>query len=381
MKKILLIEICNYTDYPIGGHLSFVKNMLNAFGNDLALVGCSTDDTPVGRWVKKEIDNIEYDYFSVKKVKKISKQPLVPQRLVAYYFLRKYVSRVLKYPYETIFIQTPEVLFALPTRVLGNCHIRMPGVDSPLTGSRYWYGKYLASIFDFFFFRKITKCRKILATADTNSISDFVGRSKGVLHKEAITQYPTRYNQDIFYPFPNVIRNSGQINVVTVGRLAWGKGWKFMIDSFVLFHKRRPESFLYFIGEGEDEQQIVDYINKNELNDCVTLLGRRPLEFIADYLNRSEVFIMGSYVEGWSTALVEACACGIPCVVTKFSSSEMVGEGKNGFVVQQRDEALFAQKISEALAVPRDKVIEYSRNFVELSVQNMKKSLSEIIAP
>ncbi len=55
MKKILFIEICNYKDYPLGGHLSFAKHILSAFGNQLALVGCTTDDTPIGKWTKKKI--------------------------------------------------------------------------------------------------------------------------------------------------------------------------------------------------------------------------------------------------------------------------------------------------------------------------------------
>ncbi len=66
-KKILLIEICNFTDYPIGGYLSFAKQMLTAFGNQLALVGLATDDMPVGEWVKREIDGVVYDYFAITK--------------------------------------------------------------------------------------------------------------------------------------------------------------------------------------------------------------------------------------------------------------------------------------------------------------------------
>lgn len=66
-KKILLIEICNFTDYPIGGYLSFAKQMLTAFGNQLVLFGLATDDVPVGEWIKREIDGAMCDYFEVAK--------------------------------------------------------------------------------------------------------------------------------------------------------------------------------------------------------------------------------------------------------------------------------------------------------------------------
>lgn len=50
-KKILLVEICNFTDYPIGGYLSFAKQTLTAFGNQLALVGLGDEDTTIGKWM------------------------------------------------------------------------------------------------------------------------------------------------------------------------------------------------------------------------------------------------------------------------------------------------------------------------------------------
>ena len=54
MKRILIIDFCNYYDYQIGGHLTFAKSLMKAFGNQLALVGITTDRSdPIGRWIKK----------------------------------------------------------------------------------------------------------------------------------------------------------------------------------------------------------------------------------------------------------------------------------------------------------------------------------------
>ena len=56
-KKILFIELCNYCDYPTGGHLSFALHMLGAFGNQLKLVGITTEnECEVGKWCKKDIN-------------------------------------------------------------------------------------------------------------------------------------------------------------------------------------------------------------------------------------------------------------------------------------------------------------------------------------
>ena len=85
---------------------------------------------------------------------------------------------------------------------------------------------------------------------------------------------------------------------------------------------------------------------------------------------------MGSMMEGWSTTLVEACACGVPCVITDFSSArEMVADGKNGFVVDSRDENVFAERMLSALALDRKKVSEYDKRFSYLAVSNLKEDL------
>ena len=65
--KVIFFAGCDYVKYPTGGVLSFAKNIIKAFGNKLALVGVTTDDTPVGQWVKKEIYGICYHFFSIGK--------------------------------------------------------------------------------------------------------------------------------------------------------------------------------------------------------------------------------------------------------------------------------------------------------------------------
>ena len=84
---------------------------------------------------------------------------------------------------------------------------------------------------------------------------------------------------------------------------------------------------------------------------------------------------MGSVAEGWSTTLLEACACACPVVTTLFSSSpDMVENGKNGFIVS-RNPAEFAEKMQEALTLPREFIQSWNRCFDSLAVRNMRDSL------
>ena len=379
MSKIIVIELCNYKDYPTGGHLSFALHMLGAFGNELKLVGISTeDDCEIGKWSKRTIDNVTYEYFNVANVKKNAKKPLIPSRITAYFQIKKHIRKILKTEYDHIVIQTPEVLFAIPKSNLSKTCLIMPGVENPLNISRYKFAQKLAKIYDWGFFRKAKHASVVMAAADNNAIKAFIERSKGNIKTEKVRQFPTRYDADIFkIKDREVLRDKYNVDkstalYVTVGRLNWFKGWKFMIDCIEKINN--PLAKLVFIGDGEDEQKIRDYIAERKLEKQIELIGRKSLDVISDYLNMADAFVMGSYKEGWSTSLVEAVACGTPCVVTEFSSAEdMIEEGVNGWVIKDRNKEEFTQRLNEVILLNKKYLLDKAKEISILSVQNMKK--------
>ena len=104
------------------------------------------------------------------------------------------------------------------------------------------------------------------------------------------------------------------------------------------------------------------------------MTGRKSLNVIAEYLNMADAFIMGSYKEGWSTSLVEATACGVPCVVTEFSSAEdMIEDGVNGWVIKDRNEEEFTQRLKDVLKIDKSGVLKKAKEVSALSVQNMRE--------
>lgn len=382
MKKILIIEVCDYNSYPIGGYLSFAKQMLTAFGNELILVGLSTDDTPVGIWGKKEINNVTYDYFAVRKTSKISKKSIIPGRLKSYLAVRKYRKEIFKFDVKNVFVQTPEVLFAINKIKFINLCTRIPGVENPLSISRYWYGKYFAKFFDILFFRSLKKSDLILASADKNAIINFLKRGNNLLRSERVIQFPTRVDTRIFRPILKRsarealgIRLSKKV-IVTTGRLSALKGWKFMLESFIEFLREYPDSIFIFLGDGEDRSKIEEFIKIMDIEDKVRLAGRLSHEKLALYLNASDVYVMGSYIEGWATSLVEAVSCAKPVVCTNFSSAkELVEDGYNGFVIETHDKSIFSNSIKKCLEISHQNLIKKSLKMEMYASSSLKESI------
>jgi glycosyltransferase involved in cell wall biosynthesis len=383
--NILVLDLGNYIDYPLGGQLSFAKNLITAFGKDAKLVGISTEkDEIIGKWHKKVINNIEYDYYSVAYVKKTFKRPFIPRRITSFFQLKPHIKNILNtINYDLIFIQAPELLLCLSDQYLSKTFVVLPGVENPLIISRYPFAKKLKDLYDFLFINKLKKVKYIFASADEAEIQNLLKRSKGAIQREQIIKYPTRYDSSIYY-YQNREEIKQYLNldlntkiITTVGRLAWFKGWKFMIDAFNIVQQKYSEKIhFYFLGNGEDKENIQNYIKEKHLEDKITLLGNQPPIQVAHYLNASDVFIMGSYKEGWSTTLVEACACCVPCVVTNFSSAEeMIENGINGYVIKTRSEEEFANQIIKSLIFDRAKIIEFNNKYKSLAVNKMRESL------
>ena len=383
MSKILVLDFCNYDDYQIGGHLSMAKNLISAFSNDLTLVGITTDKSdPVGRWFVKNINGIDFDFFALAYYDKSKTKHLIPDRLACYFLLRYYRKKIMKTGIQNVFVQRHEIMLVLEKFGFRNVCYCFPGLESPLGISKYWYSRYIAGQFDKKFFRGLKKAQLVLASGDEKSIGEMVRRSRGIFTKDEVKMYPTRINTDVFRPLDKkdcrqkLNIPSDKTVICTTGRLAWLKGWKFMIDSFILFLKTVPDSVFYIIGAGEDHQKIIDYLAETNVTDKVFLPGGKKLEEISFYLNASDLFIMGSYKEGWSTALSEAIACGIPAVVTDFSSARaIIVEGRNGHVIGEHREDLFAGGMINALKIPTP---VYNENVLQYSTDRFKDDLLSI---
>jgi len=383
--KILLIEICNFSDYPIGGYLSFAKQLLTVYGNQLALVGLVTDDeTPTGIWIKKKIDGTVYDFFAVKRVSKDSRKKIIPERLKNYYYVRKYRKEILSLNISNLFIQTPEVLFAINASVKLNLCCVIPGLENPLLISRYSYSKYFSKIFDIIYFNFLKKARIIFATGDNDALKDYLVRSKGVLNSNKIIKFPSRVNTNIFKLFnkedskKKIGWSLSKSYVVTSGRLSQLKGWKFMLDCFIEFKKANPNSHFVFIGDGEDKEKIKGYIIRKKLISNVTITGQIDHNQLSTYLNAADLYIMGSYVEGWSTSLVEAMACANPVVCTDFSSaSELIDQGFNGFVIKNRNQDEYVNAMLNSLDLPLNNLIIKSKEMKKYSTDLLKSDISK----
>lgn len=380
-NRILIIDFCDYEDYPIGGYLTFAKNMMISFGSSLALVGITTDiSDPIGKWFRKNINGINYDFFAYKYYSKLTTKHTIPDRLVSFFYIKMYKKKILGINIPNIFIQRQEILIAVKPFEKANICFCLAGLENPLKISKYWYSYIFADYFEKLFFKYLLNVNVILASGNKKSIEEMILRSNGLIKNGSVTQFPSRINTDIFKPLiKSEARSKLGIpdvpSIVTTGRLGWAKGWKFMIDCFCLFETFKPGSLFYFIGEGEDFEEIKDYIDLKGKAGKIILAGKKNADEVALFLNAADLFIMGSFKEGWSTSLIEAIACGTPACVTNFSSAkEIIIEGKNGYVIDEHNSDIFVKGMLRALELKKP---VFNENVKAYSTIKLKGDLLE----
>ena len=389
MSDVLLIEGCNFENYPIGGQLTFAQQMMKAFGNRMALVGISTDDIPIGKWIEKEIDGIKYDFFAYAHRKPSSKKPLIPARITSYMNLKPYRKEIIGKGIPYVFVRAPESLASIIDWGFREICYYFPGVENTLSISKYSLAKPLAGLFDKWFLPKVAKADRILAAADDEAIDQLVKRSKGHIQRDQIIKMPTRIDTDIFHSGDKETARSrldlelDKLVLVTTGRLHWVKGWKLILRSFERFSHKHRDSILCFVGDGADRPKLEAEVSSLNLEDRVIITGFQTPDIVSDYLRASDLFVMGSEKEGWSTSMVEALATSLPIISTRVSSAySIIKEGINGYVVNSRDPEEFCAYITKGLYLKRDIIDRFSTEEVKkYALKDLARDIGRVWKP
>ena len=115
-----------------------------------------------------------------------------------------------------------------------------------------------------------------------------------------------------------LFRQQHGVVVLTAGRLVEQKGQWHLIRALRAVRTTHPEAGLVILGTGDLRQQLQQVADANGLHDHVLFAGFDPEPF--GYMGASDLFVMPSLFEGFSNALLEAMACGLPLVAADCNS-------------------------------------------------------------
>ncbi|MCB0697374.1 MAG: glycosyltransferase family 4 protein, partial [Chitinophagaceae bacterium] len=134
--------------------------------------------------------------------------------------------------------------------------------------------------------------------------------------------------------------------IISVGRMAWKKGYEYGLQAVASLKQKKIPFEYRIIADGRDSQPVRFAISELGLEQEVKLLGSKTPDEIKEELDAADVFLHPAVSEGFSNAVLEAQAMGLPVITTGADGlSENVADGVTGFVVPVYDVAAMAVKL------------------------------------
>ena len=122
-----------------------------------------------------------------------------------------------------------------------------------------------------------------------------------------------------------------------------------MIDAWREVHKRHSDWIINIFGSGEYEERVRKQITEYGLQDVVIM--KNPTDHIMEEYLKSSIYVMSSVFEGFAMVLLEAMACGIPCVSfdCPYGPRNVIKNGEDGFLVEYLNSNALAEKICKLI--------------------------------
>jgi glycosyltransferase involved in cell wall biosynthesis len=169
-----------------------------------------------------------------------------------------------------------------------------------------------------------------------------------VLTNENRKEWPLQNLEVISNPlsfYPEVSATLTAKKVIAVGKQSHQKGYDLLLQAWQKVVAQQPDWQLEIYGKKEPSEGLEAQASSLGISSNVQFFD--PVKNIeANYL-ASSIYVMSSRYEGFGMVLIEAMACGVPCVSfdCPYGPSDIIADGEDGFLVANGDVDLLAQKL------------------------------------
>lgn len=141
-------------------------------------------------------------------------------------------------------------------------------------------------------------------------------------------------------------QRSQTLRLLSVGRFNSAKDYPNLLHALTHVIFKYPNIHLNIAGDGELRGEIECLIQNLNLDQHVTLLGRR--NDISQLMQQADFLILSSKYEGLPTVLLEAMASGLNVISTDCGGSKEI-MGDTGILVEKQDSNKLADGITQGL--------------------------------
>lgn len=195
--------------------------------------------------------------------------------------------------------------------------------------------------------------------------SDVVTAVSNSLAQETLDLIGPDKNIDTIYNFIDekeyTIKDSGNLKellgikphekvVIHVSNFRKVKHVPDIVKSFNIIHNEVPSKLL-LVGDGPEKHPVMESVKGTSIENDVLFLGKQ--ENLSELYAIADLMLLLSEKESFGLVLLEAMACGVPCIGTNIGGiPEVITNGENGYIVELGDYEKVAKYGLEILQNP-----------------------------
>ncbi len=194
---------------------------------------------------------------------------------------------------------------------------------------------------------------------------------------------------DKFNLLTDKIKNSNEINIITIGRISPSKDYETLILAIDYLRDRHQDKKIKvkIIGKPGDFSQkkylenLHCLVAEKKLNEQINFIGSIPNKDIASYLQSADLFVNMSHTGGLDKAVLEAMSSGIPVLTCNETFEKVLGDLKNKLMFPKKDWRELANRIKYVVSLSaeeQNKIGADLRKIVEAD-HELKNLIEKII--
>ncbi|WP_298119873.1 glycosyltransferase family 4 protein [Flavobacterium sp.] len=173
-----------------------------------------------------------------------------------------------------------------------------------------------------------------------------------VLTKENTKEWNLKNLQIISNPlsfYPNESATLQNKKVIAVGKQSYQKGYDRLLVSWQTVIAKNPNWKLEIYGKKDSTQGLENLAKELNIASSVTFFEPEK-NILPKYLD-SSIYVMSSRFEGFGMVLIEAMACGIPCVSfdCPFGPSDIIQNDVDGFLVDNNNTDELTNRLNQLI--------------------------------
>lgn len=141
--------------------------------------------------------------------------------------------------------------------------------------------------------------------------------------------------------YPKASSDLQSKKVICVGKISYQKGQDLLVKAWEIVHRRFPDWQLNLYGKANEDFLKTDHLMEKHI------FHFPPEKNIEEKYLQSAIYVMSSRFEGFGMVLIEAMACGVPCISfdCDYGPADIITDKEDGFLVENGNIKQLAERI------------------------------------